>query len=146
MPRPRGGPADARAEPLAKLLEREVSELGKLLENSVPPAGGGARGQVVSDKIGVIESFEKAADFILIGGGPKFKFLGAAQGRWVGESPCADRRRRAGGPGDRRLLLGGGRATMLAFPVTWYWASTSAPTMTPQPGDGVDVDPTSDGP
>jgi phosphoglycerate kinase len=66
-----------RVDPSLSL--RPVAErLGALL--------GGAK---VSDKIGVIESFQRAADTILIGGAMCFPFL-AAQGHNVGASLCAE--------------------------------------------------------
>jgi phosphoglycerate kinase len=117
------------------LLEREVSELGKLLENPSRPLVAVLGGAKVSDKIGVIESFENVADTILIGGAMCFPFL-AAQGHSVGESLCA--------PDDvelaRQAIAGssGARATML-LPSDLVLAEHFGADATPQPLDGVDV-------
>lgn len=70
------------------LLEREVSVLSGLLETPERPLVAVLGGAKVSDKLGVIERFLKAADAILIGGAMCFPFL-AAQGHPVGASLCA---------------------------------------------------------
>ncbi len=70
------------------LLEREVRALKGLLENPSRPLVAVLGGAKVSDKIGVIESFQRVADRILIGGAMCFPFL-AAQGHSVGDSLCA---------------------------------------------------------
>jgi phosphoglycerate kinase len=117
------------------LLEREVSELGKLLENPSRPLVAVLGGAKVSDKIGVIESFQKVADTILIGGAMCFPFL-AAQGHSVGESLCA--------PDDvalaRQAIAGssGARATIL-LPSDLVLGEHFGADVTPQPLDGVDV-------
>jgi phosphoglycerate kinase len=69
------------------LLEREVSALGGLLEDPARPLVAVLGGAKVSDKIGVIERFQRLADTILIGGAMCFPFL-AAQGHEVGASLC----------------------------------------------------------
>jgi phosphoglycerate kinase len=70
------------------LMEREVKALAGLLDNPSRPLVAVLGGAKVSDKIGVIESFEHAADTILIGGAMCFPFL-AAEGHAVGDSLCA---------------------------------------------------------
>ena len=70
------------------LLEREVTRLTDLLENPSRPLLAVLGGAKVSDKIGVIESFLRTADTILIGGAMCFPFL-AADGHTVGDSLCA---------------------------------------------------------
>ncbi len=70
------------------LLEREVQALAGLLENPSRPLVAVLGGAKVADKIGVIESFQRVADTILIGGAMCFPFL-AAQGHRVGDSLCA---------------------------------------------------------
>jgi phosphoglycerate kinase len=74
---------DRRAAGL--LLEREVTTLTTLLESPSRPLVAVLGGAKVGDKIGVIESFLRVADTILIGGAMCFPFL-AAQGHDVGAS------------------------------------------------------------
>ena len=69
------------------LLEREVRELSKMLEDPARPLVAVLGGAKVSDKIAVIDRFLQLADRILIGGAMCFPFL-AAQGRSVGGSIC----------------------------------------------------------
>jgi phosphoglycerate kinase len=71
------------------LMEREVKALSELLENPSRPLVSILGGAKVSDKIGVIESFQHAADTILVGGAMCFPFL-AAEGHTVGDSLCAE--------------------------------------------------------
>jgi phosphoglycerate kinase len=71
------------------LLEREVTTLTGLLKNPSRPLVAVLGGAKVSDKLGVIEAFERVADQILIGGAMCFPFL-KAQGHAVGNSLCAD--------------------------------------------------------
>jgi phosphoglycerate kinase len=78
---------DRRAAGL--LLEGEVRTLTGLLQQPSRPLVAVLGGAKVSDKIGVIESFQRAADTILIGGAMCFPFL-AAQGHNVGASLCAE--------------------------------------------------------
>ena len=70
------------------LLEREVRELSKVLDNPAPPLVAVLGGAKVSDKIAVIDRFLQLADTLLIGGAMCFPFL-AAQGHSVGASLCA---------------------------------------------------------
>ncbi|MDQ2897957.1 MAG: phosphoglycerate kinase [Actinomycetota bacterium] len=70
------------------LLEREVRVLNELLRSPSRPMVAVLGGAKVSDKLGVIESFLRAADTILIGGAMCFPFLAAA-GHAVGDSLCA---------------------------------------------------------
>jgi len=70
------------------LLEREVTELSKVLENPARPLVAVLGGAKVSDKIAVIDRFRQLADAILIGGAMCFPFF-AAQGHSVGQSLCA---------------------------------------------------------
>ncbi|HEY1565883.1 MAG TPA: phosphoglycerate kinase [Solirubrobacteraceae bacterium] len=71
------------------LLEREVTTLTELLQHPARPLVAVLGGAKVSDKLGVIEAFEKVADQILIGGAMCFPFL-KAQGHSIGDSLCAD--------------------------------------------------------
>ena len=71
------------------LLEREVTTLTELLKAPRRPLVAVLGGAKVSDKLGVIEAFQKTADRILIGGAMCFPFL-RADGHSVGASLCAD--------------------------------------------------------
>jgi phosphoglycerate kinase len=71
------------------LLEREVTTLTRLLKQPTRPLVAVLGGAKVSDKLGVIEAFQKVADEILIGGAMCFPFL-KAQGHPIGDSLCAD--------------------------------------------------------
>ncbi len=71
------------------LLEREVTTLSELLKSPSRPLVAVLGGAKVSDKLGVIEAFQKVADQILIGGAMCFPFF-KAQGHSIGNSLCAD--------------------------------------------------------
>ena len=71
------------------LLEREVSVLTELLQSPSRPMVAVLGGAKVSDKLGVIESFLRAADTLLIGGAMCFPFL-SASGHAIGDSLCAE--------------------------------------------------------
>ncbi len=67
------------------LLEREVSELGQLLNDPAQPFVAILGGSKVSDKLGVIEALLNRCDTILVGGAMAFTFAAAIGGR-VGNS------------------------------------------------------------
>lgn len=67
------------------LLEREVTELTKVVEDPARPLVVVLGGAKVSDKVGVIDRFLDVADQILIGGAMCFSFF-KAQGREIGDS------------------------------------------------------------
>jgi len=67
------------------LLEREVTELGKVVEDPARPLVVVLGGAKVSDKVGVIDRFLEVADQILIGGAMCFSFF-KAQGKEIGDS------------------------------------------------------------
>jgi phosphoglycerate kinase len=67
------------------LLEREVTELTKLVEDPARPLIVVLGGAKVSDKVGVIDRFLEVADQILIGGAMCFSFF-KAQGKEIGNS------------------------------------------------------------
>ncbi len=67
------------------LLERELTELGRVVESPRKPLVVVLGGAKVSDKIGVIERFLEIADRILIGGAMCFSFF-RAQGIETGDS------------------------------------------------------------
>lgn len=67
------------------LVEKEISYLGKAVENPEKPFVVILGGAKVSDKILLIENLLKKADSILIGGGMAYTFL-KAQGKNIGNS------------------------------------------------------------
>jgi phosphoglycerate kinase len=67
------------------LLERELTELGSVVESPRKPLVVVLGGSKVSDKIGVIDRFLEVADRILIGGAMCFSFF-RAQGIGTGDS------------------------------------------------------------
>ncbi|MCF6466645.1 phosphoglycerate kinase [Clostridium sp. Cult2] len=67
------------------LVEKEISVMGKALENPERPFIAILGGAKVSDKIGVIENLLNKVDSILIGGGMAYTFL-KAQGYEIGNS------------------------------------------------------------
>ena len=117
------------------LMAREVEVLSRLLDNPSRPLVAVLGGAKVSDKIGVIESFEQVADTILIGGAMCFPFL-SAQGHSVGASLCADEdvalARRA-------IDASAGARAALALPSDLVLAERLDADAEPQPLDGVDV-------
>jgi phosphoglycerate kinase len=117
------------------LLAREVEALSGLLENPSRPLVAVLGGAKVSDKIGVIESFMRNADTILIGGAMCFPFL-AAQGHTIGDSLCvADDVELA-----RREIADSQRArATLALPSDLVVADHLGADAVPAPLDGVDV-------
>jgi phosphoglycerate kinase len=71
------------------LLEREVSELSRVVESPAHPLVVVLGGAKVTDKIGVIDRFLEVADEILIGGAMCFSFF-RAQGIATGDSLVED--------------------------------------------------------
>jgi len=67
------------------LVEKEISIMGKALEDAERPFVSILGGAKVSDKIGVIENLLDKVDTILIGGGMAYTFL-KAQGYEIGQS------------------------------------------------------------
>ncbi|NMA87099.1 MAG: phosphoglycerate kinase, partial [Tissierellia bacterium] len=67
------------------LVEKEITTMGKALENPERPFVAILGGAKVSDKIGVIENLLNKVDTILIGGGMAYTFL-KAQGYEIGTS------------------------------------------------------------
>ena len=80
------------------LLEREVTELTKVVEDPARPLVVVLGGAKVSDKVGVIDRFLEVADQILIGGAMCFSFF-KAQGKEIGDSLYRRRERRGGARG-----------------------------------------------
>jgi phosphoglycerate kinase len=117
------------------LLEKEVATLTRLLEQPSRPLVAVLGGAKVSDKMGVINSFQAVADTILIGGAMCFPFL-AAQGHDVGASLCA--------PEDvelaRQAIAASATArASIALPSDLILADHFGADAEPQPLDGVDV-------
>ncbi|MGV1048625.1 MAG: phosphoglycerate kinase [Solirubrobacterales bacterium] len=71
------------------LLEREVTELSRVVESPEQPLVVVLGGAKVSDKVGVIGRFLDLADQILIGGAMAFSFF-RAQGKPIGDSLSDD--------------------------------------------------------
>jgi phosphoglycerate kinase len=117
------------------LLEREVKALSGLLDHPSRPLVALLGGAKVSDKIGVIESFQRVADTILIGGAMCFPFL-AAQGHDVGASLCAAEDVELA----RKAIAGaaGARAS-IALPSDLVLADHFGADAEPQLLDGLDV-------
>lgn len=67
------------------LVEKEISIMGKALDDPVRPFVAILGGAKVSDKIGVIDNLIEKVDSILIGGGMAYTFL-KAQGYEIGQS------------------------------------------------------------
>jgi phosphoglycerate kinase len=124
---------DRRAAGL--LLEKEVTTLTRLLEKPSRPLVAVLGGAKVSDKIGVISSFQAVADTILIGGAMCFPFL-AAQGHDVGSSLCAaedvELARQA-------IAASSAARASIALPSDLIIADHFGTDAQPQPLDGVDV-------
>jgi phosphoglycerate kinase len=114
-----------------RLLERELAELTRVLEDPERPLVAVLGGAKVSDKIAVIERFREVADTILIGGAMCFPFF-AAQGHHVGSSLCAEEDVVLA----RRQLEAGGE---IELPVDLVIADRLAADASSSELDGVDV-------
>ena len=71
------------------LIEKEITIMGKALENPVRPFVAVLGGAKVSDKIGVINNLIDKVDTLIIGGGMAYTFF-RAQGSSVGSSICEE--------------------------------------------------------
>jgi phosphoglycerate kinase len=118
-----------------RLLEREVAELSRLMEDPERPLVAVLGGAKVSDKIAVIERFLEAADTILIGGAMCFPFF-YAQNHSIGDSlfdaddvPLAK----------RALEAATSSRASLELPVDLVIADRFATDARPEALDGVDV-------
>ena len=69
------------------LIEKEISIMGKALENPEKPFVAILGGAKVSDKIGVIENLIDKVDTLIVGGGMAYTFI-KAQGGQIGNSLC----------------------------------------------------------
>ena len=120
------------------LLEREVTTLTKLLQSPSRPLVAVLGGAKVSDKLGVIEAFQKVADQILIGGAMCFPFF-KAQGHSIGDSLCAEEDVELA----RQVIAGTGAddgdAATIQLPSDLVLADRFDADAEPVPLDGVDV-------
>ncbi len=69
------------------LIQKEITVMGKALENPVRPFVAILGGAKVSDKIGVINNLIDKVDTLIIGGGMAYTFF-KAEGKTVGTSIC----------------------------------------------------------
>ncbi len=118
-----------------RLLEREVTVLGELLEDPQRPLVAVLGGAKVKDKIGVIARFMERADSVLIGGAMAFPFL-SARGHQVGASLCE-----AGEVELARELLAHERGGVLELPRDLVVADRMAGDAEARVVDGLDVPP-----
>ena len=81
------GVADYLPAVCGYLIQKEISIMGKALENPARPFVAVLGGAKVSDKIGVINNLIDKCDIIIIGGGMAYTFF-KAQGASVGTSIC----------------------------------------------------------
>ena len=81
------GVADYLPAVCGYLIQKEISIMGKALEDPARPFVAILGGAKVSDKIGVINSLIEKCDMLIIGGGMAYTFF-AAKGNSVGTSIC----------------------------------------------------------
>ena len=81
------GVADYLPAVCGYLIQKEISVMGKALENPVRPFVAILGGAKVSDKIGVITNLMDKVDTLIIGGGMAYTFF-AAKGYNIGDSLC----------------------------------------------------------
>ncbi len=130
------------------LIEKEVSVMGKALENPDRPFVAILGGAKVKDKIGVINNLLEKVDTLIIGGGMAYTFL-AAKGYEIGQSLLDEERigfaKAADGQGR------GGKRCKLLLPVDTVVAKefeanaelklSTAPTALPRTGRAWTLDP-----
>ena len=80
-----GIPTNLKENGIGFLVEREVTMLGKAVDNPVHPFVAIIGGSKVSSKIDVIDNLLKKADKVIIGGGMAYTFS-SAQGGKIGDS------------------------------------------------------------
>lgn len=118
-----------------RLLEREVTTLGGILEHPKKPLVAIIGGAKVTDKIAVIDRFMHVADTILIGGAMGFPFF-KAQGHSVGDSLCEAE---GIGPAKDALALSRMDRSHLELPIDLVIADRFAAEAEHRVLDGVDV-------
>jgi phosphoglycerate kinase len=114
------------------LLEREVATLTGILRDPQRPLVAIVGGAKVTDKIGVLDTFVRTADSVLIGGAMCFPFF-KAQGHDVGASLCEEE-----GIDPARRVLGEG-GVKLHLPVDLVCGREFSADTEVQEVDGVDV-------
>ncbi|MBS1846265.1 MAG: phosphoglycerate kinase, partial [Actinobacteria bacterium] len=117
------------------LLEREVTELSKVVEDPARPLVVVLGGAKVSDKVGVIDRFLEVADQILIGGAMCFSFF-KAQGKEIGSSLYDDDSVKAA---EEALAKAADSDCELILPVDLVLGREFAADTERQELDGVDV-------
>ena len=134
------------------LLERELSELGRVVSDPERPLVVVLGGAKVTDKIGVIERFLELADSILIGGAMCFSFF-RAQGHETGNSLVEEEGVRLAAEALERAAAGGsgaagtdstgpaGGSCELVLPTDLVLGERFAADAKPRPSDGVEVPP-----
>lgn len=83
------GVADYLPAVCGYLIQKEISVMGKALENPVRPFVAILGGAKVSDKIGVINNLIEKVDTLIIGGGMAYTFF-RAKGSSIGNSICEE--------------------------------------------------------
>jgi phosphoglycerate kinase len=117
------------------LLEREVTELTRVVESPARPLVMVLGGAKVSDKVGVIERFLEIAEEILIGGAMCFSFF-RAQGIPTGDSLVEEEGVKLAG---EALEGAQGSDCELRLPVDLVLGERFAADAEPRPSDGVEV-------
>jgi phosphoglycerate kinase len=117
------------------LLEKEVTELSRVVDSPQRPLVVVLGGAKVSDKVGVIDRFLEVADKILIGGAMCFSFF-RAQGIAIGDSLSDDDSVEAA---RQALAKAEGSECELVLPVDLVLGRSFDADTETQEGDGVEV-------
>jgi phosphoglycerate kinase len=117
------------------LLEREVTELTRVVESPQRPLVVVLGGAKVSDKVGVIDRFLELADEILIGGAMCFSFF-RAQGIATGDSLVEEEGVKLA---EEALARAEGTDCKLRLPVDLVLGERFAADAESRPNDGVEV-------
>jgi len=117
------------------LLEREVTELTRVVESPRRPLTVVLGGAKVSDKVGVIDRFLEVADQVLIGGAMCFSFF-RSQGIATGDSLVEEAGVKLAA---EALERAGSSGCELRLPVDLVLGERFAADARPRPSDGVEV-------
>jgi phosphoglycerate kinase len=117
------------------LLEREVTELTRVVDSPALPLAVVLGGAKVSDKVGVIERFLELADEVLIGGAMCFSFF-RAQGIATGDSLVEEEGVKLA---EEALERAQSSDCELRLPVDLVLGERFAADAEPRPSDGVEV-------